>query len=600
MRWIPRVPELCEPELSAPALEGLILGLAGSLRLPPIVARLLVNRGIRNEDSAWRFLNPQIDQLHSPYLMYGMKAAVERLRAAIEKRERILIYGDYDVDGTMAVVILKTAIELCGGVCDFHVPHRILEGYGMRDEVIERAAADGIRLIISVDTGIRAFAAAETAERLGLDLIVTDHHLPHEHGIPRALSVLNPNQPGCEYPCKALCGAGVAFKVAHALFEATGRERYIASFLKVVAIATIGDAVPLIGENRVFVKLGLEGLSNPVNPGLRALLEVCELRQNRTLTTTEIAFRVAPRMNAAGRMDIARDVIDLFTVKDPARAREIALRLHQLNGDRQQEEARIVAEIHQKVEGEPTLRESYCMVLDGEGWHRGVIGICASRVVDRYHRPALVLSVHDGEAHGSGRSIPSFHLLNALESCPELFTRYGGHSHAVGFALPSERIPELRRALDAYSRQHLTESDFVPLMETDGDLPLDEITPALWQEINRLVPFGMGNPEPVFVARAAKILTEPKIVKEKHIKLKLSRGNEGSPSLSRTMDAMGWRMAERLQQQPLAFGDALDIAYRIERNTHPDFGGSLQLVLCDYAVSAPVPARVVATASEQV
>ncbi len=599
MQWIPRVPEPCTLHLSPPELEALALELAESLRLPPIVARLLVNRGIRTGDSAWRFLNPQLDQLHSPYLMSGMKPAVERLRAAIEKRERILIYGDYDVDGTMAVVILKTAIELCGGVCEFHVPHRILEGYGMRDEVIERAAADGIRLIISVDTGIRAFAAAETAERLGLDLIVTDHHLPHEHGIPKALAVLNPNQPGCEYPCKALCGAGVAFKVAQALFESKERERYISSFLKVVAIATIADAVPLTGENRVFVKLGLEGLSHPVNPGLRALLEVCELRQNRTLTTTEIAFRVAPRMNAAGRMDIARDVIDLFTVRDPERAREIAQRLHQLNGDRQQEEARIVQEIQQKVEDEPTLRESYCMVLDGEGWHRGVIGICASRVVDRYHRPALVLSVHDGEAHGSGRSIPSFHLLNALESCPELFSRYGGHSHAVGFALPSERVPELRRALDAYARQHLTAADFVPLLETDGELPLDEITPALWQDINRLVPFGMGNPEPVFVARAAKILTEPKVVKEKHLKLKLSRGGNGNSPLSRAIDVMGWRMAERLAQQPLAFGDALDVAYRIERNTHPDFGGNLQLVMCDYKVSAPVAARAVAAVSDQ-
>jgi single-stranded-DNA-specific exonuclease len=586
VRWIPRIPESVEPELSPPALESLSLKLSESLRLPAVVARLLVNRGIRDDESAWRFLNPQIEQLHSPDLMCGMKPAVERLRAAIENRERILIYGDYDVDGTMAVVILKTAIELCGGICEFHVPHRILEGYGMRDEVIEKAAAEGIRLIISVDTGIRAFAAAETAERLGLDLIVTDHHLPHERGIPRALAVLNPNQAGCEYPCKALCGAGVAFKVAQALFEATGRERYIASFLKVVAIATIADAVPLIGENRVFVKLGLEGLSHPVNPGLRALLDVCELRQNRTLTTTEIAFRVAPRMNAAGRMDIAKDVIDLFTVKDLERAKEIALRLHQLNGDRQQEEARIVAEIHQKVEDEPALRDSYCMVLDGEKWHRGVIGICASRVVDRYHRPALVLSVDDGEAHGSGRSIPSFHLLNALESCPELFSRYGGHSHAVGFALPSERIPELRQALDTYARQHLTEADFVPLLETDGELPLDEITPALWQEINRLVPFGMGNPEPVFVARAAKILTEPRIIKEKHLKLKVSRGGAGGSALSRAMDVMGWRMSERLQQQPLAFGDALDIAYRIERNSHPDFGGNLQLILCDYAVAA--------------
>jgi len=590
VRWISRTPETAE--ISPPALEQLVVELAESLRLPPIVARLLVTRGIQEREAAWKFLNPAIDQLHSPYLMCGMRPAVERLRAAIEKKERILIYGDYDVDGTMAVVILKTAIELCGGVCEFHVPHRILEGYGMRDEVIEKAAADGIRLIISVDTGIRAFAAAETAERLGLDLIVTDHHLPHDRGNPRALAVLNPNQVGCEYPCKALCGAGVAFKVAQALFSETGREKYIPSFLKVVAIATIADAVPITGENRVFVKLGLEGLSRPVNPALKALLQVCELDGGRTLTTTEVAFRVAPRMNAAGRMDLAKDVIDLFTVKDAARAKEIALRLHQLNGDRQQEEARIVAGIHEEVEKNPALREAYCMVVDGEAWHRGVIGICASRVVDRYNRPALVISKDGDEAHGSGRSIHSFHLLNALESCPELFTRYGGHSHAVGFALHAERIPELRQRLDAYARQHLTEADLVPLLETDGELPLEEVTAALWESLGRLVPFGMGNPEPVFVARAARILTEPRIVKEKHLKLKLARGANGSPAMARGIDAMGWRMAERLQSQPLAFGDSLDVAYKIERNTHPDFGGNLQLVVCDFELAGRAVATV--------
>jgi single-stranded-DNA-specific exonuclease len=556
------------------------------------VARLLTTRGIQTAEAAHRFLNPALDQLHSPYLMCGLREAVERLKPAIENKERILIYGDYDVDGTMAVVILKTAIELCGGVCEFHVPHRILEGYGMRDEVIEKAAADGIRLIISVDTGIRAFAAAETAERLGLDLIVTDHHLPHEHGIPKALAVLNPNQPGCEYPCKVLCGAGVAFKVAQALLEETGRAKYIPSFLKVVAIATIADAVPLIGENRVFVKLGLEGLSRPVNAGLKALLQVCELDQGRGLTTTEVAFRVAPRMNAAGRMDLAQDVIELFTVKDAARAREIALRLHQLNGDRQQEEARIVAAIDEAVKQSPELAEAFCMVVDGESWHRGVIGICASRVVDRYHRPALVISRDGEEAHGSGRSVSTFHLLNALESCGELFTRYGGHAHAVGFGLRSEQIPELRLRLDAYARERLTEADFEPVLEFDGDVPLDEVTPMLWEALARLEPYGMGNPEPVFVAQRVRMLTEPRILKEKHIKLKLARGVDGSRStaMARGLDALGWRMAERLKKHPLAFGDSLDVAYRIEKNTHPDFGGTLQLVLCDFLVQAAASA----------
>lgn len=594
MRWIPRIPEnpCTDSALGEVELQTAAASLADALRIPAIVAHLLAARGVQSAEEAHRFLNPGLNQLHSPYLMCGMREAATRLKEAIEKKERVLIYGDYDVDGTMAVVILKTVIEMCGGVCEFHVPHRILEGYGMRDEVIERAAADGIRLIISVDTGIRAFAAAETAQRLGLDLIVTDHHLPHEHGVPKALAVLNPNQPGCEYPCKALCGAGVAFKVAQALLEDTGRAKYIPSFLKVVAIATIADAVPLVGENRVFVKLGLEGLSHPVNAGLKALLQVCELNQGRGLTTTEVAFRVAPRMNAAGRMDLAKDVIELFTVKDVERAKEIALRLHQLNGDRQQEEARIVQAIEEAVKESPEIADAYCMVVDGESWHRGVIGICASRVVDRYHRPALVISRDGEEAHGSGRSITNFHLLNALESCGELFTRYGGHSHAVGFGLKTEKIPELRHRLDAYARERLTEADFVPVLEFDGEVGLEDVTPALWESLARLEPYGMGNPEPVFVARGVRMLTEPRILKEKHIKLKLEREATGSrpTAMARGVDALGWRMAERLQKRPLSFGETLDVAYRIERNTHPDFGGTLQLVLCDYVAGAAVAA----------
>ena len=278
--------------------------------------------------------------------------------------------------------------------------------------------------------------------------------------MPKALAVLNPNQPGCEYPCKALCGAGVAFKLAQALMEkrlaGKDQSRLLMSFMKVVAIATIADAVPLIGENRVFTKLGLDALRRAVNPGLKALLEMAQIPATRPPTSGEIAFRIAPRLNAAGRMDVARDVIELFSVKDPVRAREIAARLDQLNGERQEEERRILQAIEQRVEQEPGLRDAYCVVIDGEGWHRGVIGITATRVVERYGRPALVLSHDCGEAHGSGRSIRAFHLLDALESCRELFTRYGGHSHAVGFSLPSGRVPELRAHLDQYARARLT------------------------------------------------------------------------------------------------------------------------------------------------
>jgi single-stranded-DNA-specific exonuclease len=599
VRWIPRVPEAVDPSIQSESfsVEAASAALAKSAGLSPTVARLLVLRGIVEEGAARAFLKPELSQLHSPFLMTGMKAGVERLVAAIEKKERILIYGDYDVDGTTAVVILKTVIELCGGQADFHVPHRIIEGYGMRDEVIERAAADGVQLIISVDTGIRAFAAAETAERLGLDLIVTDHHLPHDQGVPKALAVLNPNQAGCEYPCKSLCGAGVAFKVAQALLERTGRERLIPSFLKVVAIATIADAVPLIGENRVFVKLGLAGLSNPVNAGLKALLEICDLTHGRGLTASEVGFRIAPRMNAAGRMDVAKDVIELFTVKDPIRAREIAAHLNQMNGDRQQEEGRIVDAIHKAIADSAEMRDAFCMVVDGEGWHRGVIGICASRVVDKYCRPALVISTDGVEAHGSGRSITGFHLLSALESCADLFTRFGGHAHAVGFALPTSNLPELKRRLDAFARERLTVADLVPVLEYDGEVSLEQVDQKLWDALVQLEPFGMGNPTPVFVARGTRVLQPPKILKEKHLKFKLggdshaSNGGLHGPPRTRAMDGLAWRMAERLSEYAITVGDRLDVAFTVDRNTHPEFGGGLQLQVCDFAaVSAAVVA----------
>jgi len=396
--------------------------LARQASLPPLIARLLVGRGVRSAEEAQRFLIPAIDHLHSPYLMLGMKAAVERLQRAIANQEKILIYGDYDVDGTTAIVILKKAIEILGGSAEFHVPHRIKEGYGMRDEVIERAAANGVRLVISVDTGIRAFAAAETARQLGLDLIVSDHHLPEEHGVPHALAVLNPNQHGCDYPCKHLCGAGVAFKLAQALLEARdereAQTRLLPSFLKMVAIATIADAVPLVGENRVIAKLGLQGLRDPRNPGLRALMQISQLQdRQRNLTASDVAFRIAPRINAAGRMDIAQSVIDLFGTSDSESAVQIAQKLNDLNSDRQQTEQMILKEIDLRLTEDPEFQDASCVVLDGEGWHRGVIGIIASRVVERTGRPALVLSRENGEAQGSGRSIPAYHLLEALESC---------------------------------------------------------------------------------------------------------------------------------------------------------------------------------------
>jgi single-stranded-DNA-specific exonuclease len=611
MRWVLKTADSATVERLAAKLSSQpSLGLKNA-QVSLTLARLLVMRGIREAEAAEAFLSPSLSHLHSPYLMTGMKAAIDRIAAAIEQKQSILIYGDYDVDGTTAIVILKTAIELCGGSAEFHVPHRIRDGYDMRDDVIERAATAGIKLIISVDMGIRAFAPAETARRLGVDLIVTDHHLPGPQGIPAALAVVNPNQPGCAYPCKALCGAGVAFKLAQGLIERrmpqADQARLLKSFMKIVAIATIADAVPLTGENRVFAKLGLEGLRSPVNPGLKALLEVAKLT-GQALSAGEVAFRIAPRINAAGRMDVASDVIELFSVKDPVRAREIANRLDQLNGDRQEEERRILQSIDARLEEDPALRDAFCMVIDGEGWHRGVIGITATRVVERYGRPALVISRDGEDAHGSGRSIRAFHLLDALESCAGLFTRFGGHAYAVGFSLAAANLPELRARLDDYARSRLTLADFEPALNFDGDLLLDQVTPELFQGLRLLEPFGVGNPEPVFAARAVRLMAPPRVMKDKHVKLRLApaiakdipsdvggltlpRCDPDSAAIPRrelrdwrsaiSFDALGWHMAERCQKAGLLPGDQLDIAFTIGHNSHPEYGG-LELTLRDF------------------
>jgi single-stranded-DNA-specific exonuclease len=568
---------------------ALVETLRAEAKVSPIVARLLALRGV-TPASAANYLSPSLDHLHSPYLMRGMTGAVERLSAAIANKEGILIYGDYDVDGTTAVVILKTALELCGGTADFHVPHRIKEGYGIKDDVIERAAAAGIKVVISVDTGIRAFQAAETARRVGIDLIVTDHHLPEAHeGVPNAWAVLNPNQQGCGYPCKELCGAGVAFKIAQALFakfkDQADQARLVPSFLKMVAIATIADAVPLVGENRTIARLGLEGLRRPVNGGLKALMEVSGLTGERTIAAGDVGFRLGPRINAAGRMDIARDVIELFTCKDAARCKEIAEKLNQLNLERQAEEQRIVAEIDEQLAAQPDLTGKYCMVFDGDGWHRGVVGIVASRVVEKTGRPALVIAKEGEEAHGSGRSISAFHLLDALESCHDLFTRFGGHAHAVGFALPSRAVPLLKQRLNDYAQTRLTPDDLLPQISIEAEIPLSSVTPDLLQNLGRLEPFGHGNPEPVFCSHGVNLLLPPRILKDKHIKLRVNQRLADSKA-SFNYEAVGWRMAERLQTEALQPGDNLDVAFTVGMNSHPDFGG-LELTLEDYRKSVP-------------
>src|SRR5579864_7271161 len=357
-----------------PVLDGgAIRALADALRVDPITARVLINRGWSDPDAARLFLKPSIQHLHDPLLLAGMPEAVGRLRAAIEAKEKILIYGDYDVDGTVSVVILKKEIKLAGGEASHHVPHRLKDGYGMRSEVIERAAAMGVRLIVSVDTGIRALEVVRGARELGIDVIITDHHLP-EAELPPALAVLNPNRRDCNYPDKNLCGAGVAFKLVQALLATLGwpdekLARMLKSFLKLVAVATVADVVPLLGENRIIVKYGLEGLHRVHNPGLRALLEVSGMMDGRAPSAHQVAFQIAPRINAAGRMDDAQNVIRMFLTDDLEQARYFASQLHSLNKERQDTEADIVRLVLEECSKVPVTEDQCALVFSGMNWH---------------------------------------------------------------------------------------------------------------------------------------------------------------------------------------------------------------------------------------
>jgi single-stranded-DNA-specific exonuclease len=565
------------PSVDAAAV-ATIAALAKAAGVPGPVASLLLQRGVVDATDAACFLRPTLAHLLDPYALRGMTAAVARIQHAITAREPILIYGDYDVDGTTAIVLLKTAIEILGGSVRFHIPHRLRDGYGMQAEVLTRAAEEGVRLVISVDTGIRAFAAADEAARLNLDLIVTDHHLPEAAmGLPKALAILNPNQPDCAYPCKHLCGAGVAFKLAEALLEAAdaprARDKLLPSFLKMLVIATVADAVPLLGENRVIASLGIDGLRHPVNPGLRALFDVAQLDPaRRPLTAGDIGFRLGPRINAAGRMDVASEVVELFTTRDPARARELALKLDQLNTDRRAAEKDVLDQIDAMLAA-GTIDQQGCLVIDGDGWHRGVLGILASRVVERTGRPSLVLSHEDGEAHGSGRSIPGFHLLEALESCHDVFVRFGGHAHAVGFSLASARVPELRDRLQQHSALLLTPQILERKLDCSAELPLHQIDLAFYHSLRLLEPYGMGNEEPVFIAQNLVVDGPPQVMKEEHIRMRLRDDQT-------VMKVLGWRWAERVRSLALDTGSRIDLAYRLRMNEHPDFGG-LELEIAD-------------------
>ncbi|MBV9301022.1 MAG: single-stranded-DNA-specific exonuclease RecJ [Acidobacteriaceae bacterium] len=544
-----------------------ILTLQRALKVERLAAAVLAHRGFIEPHAAGEFLSPSLEALHDPLLMRGMEPAAMRLLQAVTARQPILIYGDYDVDGTTSIVILKKAIEILGGQADFHVPHRLNEGYGMRSDVIERASATGVRLIVSVDTGIRANEVVRHANALGIDVIVTDHHLPLAD-LPPALAVVNPNQPDCAYPDKNLCGAGVAFKLVEALLRRSNLSQarqaaLLDSFLKPVAIATVADIVPLAGENRVIVHRGLLGLREIRNPGLSALLAVAGLDNGEIPSAHQVAFRLAPRINAAGRMATARDVIELFLTADAGRARALAEQLDSFNRDRQQIESEIIETILAECEQKGFDHDAPAAVFAASGWHLGVLGIVASRLVERFSRPVFVLSDsiesacgEPGALSGSGRSVPAFHLLEALESMPDLFERFGGHRQAAGLILRSGQLEEFRRRFIDFARTKLNTDDLRPQYLVDAEAAFTELTEVCIRNIFTLGPFGFGNPSPIFYACDVEVAGPFTTFKDgKHLTVPLRHQD-------RMLFCKAWNFGDR--GALFETGAKLDILFQIE------------------------------------
>ena len=551
--------------LDVAANEQHVLALAAAIGVPPVIARLLVQRGLDEPAAARAFLAPSTSQLHDPFLLADMRAAVNRLQGAIARREAIAIHGDYDVDGITSTVILRRAIEMLGGDVTHFVPDRVRDGYGLQPASIERLHAAGARVIVSVDCGIRAADAARRARELGVDLIITDHHEPDE-SLPPALAVINPKRHDCAYPDKHLAGVGVALKLVQALLAASNRSPdVLPHFLKVAAIGTLADIVPLVGENRVIARYGLASLSKgPHAAGLEALLEVAGLA-GRTLDGFHVSFGLAPRLNAAGRMASANLALDLLLVRGRdeaarAEARALAKALADENSKRQEVESEIVSEAKRVVEHDPDVGAQNILVVAGEGWHRGVIGIVASKLVETYCKPALVFAVEDGVAHGSGRSIPAFDLLGALESCGELFLKFGGHRQAAGATIEAARLGELRRRLAAIANDRLTPQDLVPRLRIDSPLGLREISSEVIEGLLRLGPFGPSNPKPVFRASPIELLEPPRRLKERHLSLLVKQDG-------RAFRAVAWRSAD--QHDYLAANrSGLELAYSLDRNEY--------------------------------
>lgn len=514
--------------------------LAEALDISPVTARILASRGLETPDNAGNFLSPALSGMLDPFLMAGMEQAVSRLVSARQGNESVCIYGDYDVDGITATALLVSAFKSLGIRADYHIPHRMEDGYGLNRDALQLLASQGYQLVISVDCGVTAIEETRFCREIGLDLIITDHHQPLEQ-LPDAVAVLNPHRPDCPYPFKGLAGVGVAFCLLVALRSSLrkqnllhGNEPDLRQWLDLVALGTIADMVPLTGQNRLLVSAGLQRMGNGCRTGLAALKSVSGIKG--TVSGGQVGFRLAPRLNAAGRLESAMPGVELLLTDDPAIAARLAQELDTANIERQQVERRILDEAEALLELNTWSDQRFSIVLFSPFWHPGVVGIVASRLVERYFRPAILIAQDEaGGGKGSGRSIPGFHLLDALHALSPHLLRYGGHKAAAGLTVRTDELEAFAAGFEQIAASQLADADLTPVLTIDAELAMEDLSLTLVEEIERLAPFGIGNAEPTLLIRNLRVL-EARTVGEGHLKMRLEKDKKIIP-------AIGWRMA---------------------------------------------------------
>ncbi len=527
--------------------------LAFELGIPLEIAQILINRNISETQDVQQFLFGTLENLHDPFLMKGMREATDRIKKAISAGERIFIFGDYDVDGILSVVVLTKALQSLGAEVEYFIPDRLKQGYGMKGKYVDSVLARESSLVISVDCGIKAVDFVSRAKEHGVDVIITDHHQPGP-SLPDALAVLNPVLESSGYPDGNLAGVGVVFKLIQALLESEGKTSQLPHYLKLISIGTIADVAALKGENRLFVKFGLEQLEDVNNIGLKSLIEVCGLL-GKKITAGDVGFRLAPRINAAGRLGLTDLAVQLFFSETVGESEEAVRQLDKLNVERQKIERKIFQQSMRWIE-EKRLHEKYKLLILGcEEWHKGVIGIVASKLKDAFHLPIILFSYRDGKASGSGRSIKEFSLIDCLDENNHFLLTYGGHVLAIGCELMRDRMDAFRKAVSAFADSKLTEDDLKKKIYIDAKLNFNNIGVRFLDNLQLLSPFGVGNPKPIFLTEMAEVVAQPKTINGKHSKFILKQNGK-------MFEALGWGRGDWADQAQR--GDLVDLVYSLQ------------------------------------